>query len=306
MQDTRIDNFTAADRLIRAHDGDVALLYIYRQHTGCRDLEQAARDLCRTMQELRAAQEKLVRLGLWAEDDTPAPSAAADKPPRYLPPADELPQYTAQDISRLAAASRDFTEICAEAARIKGKQLTTNELGILAGIHNHLALPTDVILELLNYCRAKAEAQRPGSRPGFRAIQQEAFHWANLEILTFEQAEEYIANQRERSSAVGRIQAILGLQGRALTVPERQHIDDWLDKGFADDAIELAYERTVYKTHSFKWPYMDAILKRWHEAGLHDRRAVEEKEGSRGGKVSTSPGETAIDVDQLRDFLDKL
>ena len=306
MQDTRIDNSTAADRLIRAHDGDVALLYIYRQHTGCRDLERAARDLCRTMQELRAAQEKLVRLGLWAEDDASAPSGNGGKAPRYLPPADELPQYTAQDISRLAAASRDFTEICAEAERIKGKQLTTNELGILAGIHNHLALPTDVILELLNFCRARAEAQRPGSRPGFRMIQQEAFHWANLEILTFEQAEEYIANQRERSSAVGRIQSILGLQGRALTAPERRHIDDWLDMGFADDAIELAYERTVYKTHAFKWPYMNAILKRWHEAGLHDRRAVEEKEGSHGGKAPVSQGSAPIDVDQLKDFLNKL
>ena len=106
MQDTRIDNSTAADRLIAAHDGDVALLYIYRQHTGCPDLERAARDLCRTMQELRAAQEKLVRLGLWAEDDASAPSGNGGKAPRYLPPADELPQYTAQDISRLAAASR--------------------------------------------------------------------------------------------------------------------------------------------------------------------------------------------------------
>ena len=45
MQDTRIDNFTAADRLIAAHDGDVALLYIYRKRTGCCDLEQAGAHL---------------------------------------------------------------------------------------------------------------------------------------------------------------------------------------------------------------------------------------------------------------------
>ena len=76
MQDTRIDNFTAADRLIAAHDGDVALLYIYRKRTGCCDLEQAARDLCRTMQEVRAAQEKLQRIGLW-EDSAEAESAAS-------------------------------------------------------------------------------------------------------------------------------------------------------------------------------------------------------------------------------------
>ena len=311
MQDTRIDNFTAADRLIAAHDGDVALLYIYRKRTGCRDLEQAARDLCRTMQEVRAAQEKLQRIGLW-EDSAEAESAASvptagQEAPHYLPPADELPQYTAQEISRMAV-NPDFTAIRKEAERIKGKQLTTNELGILAGIFNHLALPADVILLLLNYCQDKAEAQRPGSRPGFRMIQQEAFHWANLEILTFEQAEEYIRRQRERGSKVGRVQSALGLQGRPLTLPERKHIDAWLDMGFAEDAIALAYERTVYNTGSFKWPYINAILKRWHAAGLHDRRAVEEKEGARqAAKAPAAKTEGGpIDLDRLKDFLNKM
>ena len=34
----------AADKLIAAHDGDVALLYIYYTRTGCTDPEQAAHD----------------------------------------------------------------------------------------------------------------------------------------------------------------------------------------------------------------------------------------------------------------------
>ena len=52
MQDRQLDNSTVADRLIAAHDGDVALLYIYLRRKGGADLEQAARDLCRTMQEI--------------------------------------------------------------------------------------------------------------------------------------------------------------------------------------------------------------------------------------------------------------
>ncbi|MGC8000446.1 hypothetical protein, partial [Salmonella enterica] len=59
MQEAHIDNSTAADRLIAAHDGDVALLYIFVRRTGCRDLEKAAGALCRTLQDLRAAEEKL-------------------------------------------------------------------------------------------------------------------------------------------------------------------------------------------------------------------------------------------------------
>ena len=163
-------------------------------------------------------------------------------------------------------------------------------------------------MELLHYCAEKADAQRPGFRPSFRMIEQEAFHWANLEILTFEQAEAYIRRQRDRSSALGRIQALLGLQGRALTKPERDNILDWLDMGFADDAIQLAYERTVYKTGRLAWPYMSKILKRWHGDGLHDRKSIEAKEGSRPASNRSAPAsgnEEPVDVDRLKELLDK-
>ena len=81
----------AADRLIAAHDGDVALLYIYRLRTGCTGHEQAARDLCRTLREIEAADEKLSRLALFdggAHGASPAPvqAAPAPVPARTVPP----------------------------------------------------------------------------------------------------------------------------------------------------------------------------------------------------------------------------
>lgn len=309
MQDTQFDNFTAADRLIAAHDGDVALLYIYARRSGCRDLEKAASALCRTLQEMRAAEEKLRRMGLW-EEDAAESAAPAASPPVFVPPADELPQYTAQEISRFAASSPGFEDIRRAATALKGKQLSSNELGILVGIGDYLSLPADVVLELLQYCGEKAEAQRSGSRPGFRMIQQEAFRWANLEILTFEQAEEYIRRQRERSSALGRVQSLLNLTGRPLTTRERAYIHAWLDMAFPDEVIQLAYERTVENTGSLKWAYMDAILKRWHEAGLHDREAVEAKEKARAaakkpaGRTGKKP--EPVDLGKLKEILDNM
>ena len=312
MQDRHIDNSTAADRLIAAHDGDVALLYIYLRRRGSSDLEQAARDLCRTMQEIRSAQEKLQRMGLWdgaGDARAPAPVEAPKREP-YPLPADELPSYTANDISRMAAADPDFAGVCEEAVRIRGRQLNSSELGILAGIYNYLALPAEVIFLLLNYCLGKADEHHPGSRPSFRMIQQEAFHWANLELLTMEQADDYIRRQKERSSAVGRIQTLLGLSDHKLTAPERKNINAWLDMGFGEDAINLAYERTVYNTKTLKWPYMNKILQSWHDAGLHDLRAIEEKDGRRKPIRATIPASAAdsksVDVDQLRKILDSI
>ena len=46
-----------ADRLLAAHDGDMALLFLYRLRTGISDKEQTARDLCRTVREVEEAAE---------------------------------------------------------------------------------------------------------------------------------------------------------------------------------------------------------------------------------------------------------
>ncbi|MBQ3446125.1 MAG: DnaD domain protein, partial [Synergistaceae bacterium] len=194
------------DRLISAHDGDVALLYIYIRRTGIHDAEKAAAALCRTLGEIRAAEEKLMRMGLLDANAAPEgkPEELDTGSKKFLPPADELPQYTAREIASLAAQSHDFAELQAECAKKKGRQLSSAELGILAGIYDHLALPTGVIFLLLTYCQELAEARHPGSRISMRQLQKEAFRWANLELLTEEQAEEHIARQRERFSAVGR------------------------------------------------------------------------------------------------------
>ena len=63
---------SVADRLIAAHDGDAALLYIYLARNPAADLDRAAHDLCRTMREVADAEEKLRRMAL-----LPIPGRAA-------------------------------------------------------------------------------------------------------------------------------------------------------------------------------------------------------------------------------------
>ena len=36
----------------------------------------------------------------------------------------------------------------------------------------------------------------------------------------------------------------------------------------------MAYERTVLKKQSMDWGYMNGILRRWHEKGLHTAAAI--------------------------------
>ena len=61
---------------------------------------------------------------------------------------------------------------------------------------------------------------------------------------------------------------ILQIRGRSLTQAEERYASAWLEMGFDDGAIALAYERTCLNTGGLKWPYMNKILASWQLSGL--------------------------------------
>ena len=298
MQD-KTDNIiapSAADRLISAHDGDVALLYIYITRTGCTDMERAAGELCRTLQEMQAAEEKLRRMGLLL--------AAPGTGKRLAD--DELPQYTASDLSRRSAEDPSFSIILAEARNVMGKTLSSNDMGILFGIYDYLGLPADVILMLLHYCRECCERLYGGRRtPTIRSIRQEAFHWANREILTIDMAEEYIRREKEKLSRTEQIRKLLGIQ-REPTATERKYINAWVDMGFDDELLSLALDRTLTQTGSLRWPYMNKILQSWQEKQLFTLEDIEAKDSRGSRRTPQSGSDKPIDISDLDRIIGKI
>lgn len=300
MQCCPMDNFTA-DKLIAAHDGDVALLYIYLLRTGSEDLESAARDLCRTMGEVSAAYEKLQRMGLLS-GGSGAP-ATEKEPPRHPEPAEELPEYETADLVRRSREDAGFAAVVQEAQKVLGHVLSSSDLKRLFGIYDYLALPPEVILMLLNHCVSTSKNRRPS----MRYIEKQAYVWANREILSLEQAEEYIRQSRERQEDIGRAKAALNIQGRELTVTEGKYLASWLDMGFREDCLAIAYDRTVTNTGALKWNYMDKILLSWHEKGIHSAAEVQEKDGRRkSAPPPAQAGDTAIDMDKLKSIMNNM
>lgn len=300
MQCCPMDNLTA-DKLIAAHDGDVALLYIYLLRTGSQELESAARDLCRTLGEVSAAYEKLQRMGLLAGGS--AAPAAEKEPPRHPEPAEELPEYEAEDLVRRAKEDAGFAAVVQEAQKVLGHVLSSSDLKRLFGIYDYLALPPEVILMLLNHCVSTSRNRRPS----MRFIEKEAYVWANREILSLEQAEEYIRRSRERREDIDRAKEALNIRGRELTATEGKYIAAWLDMGFGEDCLSIAYDRTVTNTGALKWGYMNKILISWHEKGIHTAAQVQEKDGRR--KSAPQPakaGDKPIDMDKLRAIVEQM
>ena len=261
----------ARDKLIAAHDGDTALLWLWLCRSGVYNGDRAAEELWRTLGEMDRAYEKLCRMGLYpiTPDRKETPSS----------PAEELPQYTVNDVLRRSSEDGSFKAVLQEAERVLGRSLSSPDMKILFGIYDYLALPTEVIFVLLNYCtELYRQKYGPGRLPSMRSIEKEAYSWANNEILTLEQAEEFIEESRSRRSRAEEIKAALGIRGRELTPTERKYVFSWLDMGFSVDALSVAYDRTVTNTGSLKWNYMNKIVSSWHQKGIHTVQEIEEKD----------------------------
>ena len=250
-----------ARRLLGAGSGDAALLYLYLR-TGA-DPAAAAEALRMPAHRVDAALASLRQLGLWEE-------------PRQRPVLrPQPPAYTEQDVLQATGSGQGFSLLVGEAQRRLGRILSTEELKVLLSLTDYLGLPTEVIGVLITYCIQRSRARGQTRAPSIRTIEKEAYRWADEGIDTLEDAAFYMQSQLQRQTAVGRIQHRLQLTGRRLTQAEERYILSWLDMGFGEDAIALAYEKTCLNTGSMKWPYCNSILRSWHEKGLHTVGEIE-------------------------------
>ena len=247
-------------KLLSAANPDGALLYIYL--CAGNTMEEAAQDLGFSPSRLSCAGASLRQLGLWEEEKR-----------SHIAPG-ERPSYSERDVLSAMDHDQSFRGLYGEVQRKLGRSLNTEELKILLGFVNYLGLPPDVITVLVSYCRERAR-QKGHRNPSLRSIEKEAYAWAEQGIDTLEEAAAFIQNQNVKNSRIHRIMGILQIRGRNLTAAEERYASGWLELGFDEGAIGLAYERTCLNTGNLNWAYMNKILQRWHEKGLHTLEAIQ-------------------------------
>ncbi len=242
-------------KLVGAADPDAALVYLYLRGGG--DQALAAETLRLPAHRVDRAMAALRQMGLVPE------------PPKRVLLPDTRPEYTERDVSEaLRDPSGSFALLLGETQRRLGRVLSTEELKILLSMVNYLGLPTEVVGVLITYCIERARARGGARLPSLRTIEKEAYAWADRGVDTLEEAAAFMQTSLERQTRAGRIRTVLQIDGRRLTAGEERYILSWLDMGFGEDEIALAYERTCMNTGSLKWPYMNSILTSWHSQGL--------------------------------------
>ena len=251
-------------KLLGAANPDAALLYLY---ICCgNDPKDAEKELSLPTARFGCAAATLRQLGLWPEE----------KKQQVL--AGERPAYTERDVLDAMDTDKGFRMIYGEVQRLLGRSLNTEELKILLSFDRYLGLSTEVVSLLVSYCKERARQKGSLRNPSLRTIEKEAYRWAEQGIDTLEEAAAYIQSQNVKNSRVAQLMRILQIRGRNLTQAELRYAESWLDMGFEDDAITMAYERTCLNTGGMNWPYMNKILTRWNEAGLSSAQQIRDKD----------------------------
>ena len=298
----------AADRLLRLDSGDAALLYLHLLRRGSLD------GLRWPEERKQAALKQLQDQGLASASLSAAP-APPPEPPEAPPP-----EYSLEEISTaLSDRTSSFPALADEVERLLGKKLTANDLKTLYTLYDHQALPAEVILLLVNWCIEEMERKYgPGRKPFLSQIRKEGFLWARKGIDTVDAAERHLRRLVHLRSRGSEVLRLLDIQPRPLVEREKHYIETWDAMGFDNDALREAYERTIMKKQSLDWSYMNGILRRWHEKGLHTLAAI--RAGDRDPKpvqAVTPPPQTAAaasredqrareDMERLRRLMDEM
>ena len=270
-------------KLLSAASADGALLYLYLKSGNA--AETAAQTLGLTATRLECAAATLRQLGLWQEQQ------------RQVPLYGEKPTYTEQDVLRAVGSDNAFHSLLGEVQRRLGRTLTTEELKVLLGLVRYLGLPEDVICVLVTYCIDRARQKGNLRNPSLRTIEKEGYAWAEQGIDTLPAAAAFIHSQNLYFSRLGQLQRMLQIRGRSLTAAEEKYARSWLEMGFDDQLLQLAYERTCLNTGGLNWAYMNKILLRWKQAGYLTTDDVQNGDQKPG--TPAPGGQRQLDADEI-------
>ena len=193
----------------------------------------------------------------------------AEKKNAPLPDADIAKQGYSLDDLRNFKNSQDTSWILTAAQQYLGKPLSPSQIRSLLYFYKSLSMSGELIDYLLQYCVEKKQTD-------FRYIEATAAGWAEMGITTVEQA------RHQNGIPDKEVRHIMDLLGRSGSPApqEKRFINRWLSTyAFPMEIIEEACGRAVLAVEANRFPYVETILKQWHDRGvrtMEDVRSADE------------------------------
>ena len=203
------------------------------------------------------------------------------------------PEFTPAQIAGTVKSDEKVDFLFKTCETLYGRPLKHTEQNALMTITEHIGLPTEVTLMLVDYCFSINKAT-----PAF--LKESAMNWMENGITDLASAERHISMLQSRYSAENSVKSIFGIN-RALSQKEKDFIDLWYNEwGFSSDMVKIAYDINVNAKGKFAFPYINKILENWHSKGIKTEEQVEEERNSR---PTASDNNYSFDVDKLDELL---
>ena len=156
----------------------------------------------------------------------------------------------------------DLYEMNRELEVLFEKTLETREIERLTSLYTKMGLSPEYILTLTAFLKDTRQNLT------VELVVREAGKLLSKQIDTLEDLEIYIKEKSNEVAGEMEMRRLFGIYGRTLTPSERELFKKWMHEyGYSANIIGEAYDITVVATSSLSLPYIDSILKEWHEAG---------------------------------------
>lgn len=294
-----------ADHIDKATKKDLRVLLSLAADPRARiDLDAAVAALCDKLSlskgEIEASLSFWRGTGLLLADEGETGSSAQNKPtsarqeqgaPVRVVSERGLPIYSSEELAGVLERRAELGALVDECQRTFDKIFNMSEVGMIAGLVDHLGLSGEYILLLLTHCRRM-------EKKSLRYAEKMALTLHDEGVDSAEELEARLHRIEVMATAVGKIRAMFGISSRSLTTKEKGMIESWVcTMQYPDEVLQKAYEITVDTINKPSIPYANTILERWYSEGY---RTIEDVENAIAEyRRKKDEGKSSFDVDDF-------
>ncbi len=246
------------------------LLYLLRHSSdGMAETENIAEALSLDVDDIKDAMIFWAERGLLIKDgQSPTVMKVTEK--KKSEPVKEEKKVADIPISRpsfeqVAARLKESDEITVlfqEAQTVLGKTIGYDGQSVLLMLYDSYGLPTEVILMAIEYAVSL-------KKTSYANIARIGKRWSEMEIDTLEGAIQYIEEHNIVDETWAKLRELTEISNRNPTEKQRKYMVAWVKEyGYSVDIIYCAYEESIDNTGKMSMPYMDKIIRSWHEKGV--------------------------------------
>lgn len=186
------------------------------------------------------------------------------------------PIYKSTEIASAVSADPKLRELFDFAQSQLGKPLTPKDCELLYGICDWLGLSTEVIMIIFNLAAARRKRS-------MSYVERVAIEWHRSGIDSVEKAERHLKELDEQEQLFYQFRKLTQVGSRRLTSLEQEYVLRWAKEyKMSTEMIRAAYEQTVLNTGKLAFPYMEKVLKSWHESNVHHPAEIDQLGKKRG------------------------